>query len=59
MSLRNTLIACGAALALTCSHAVFAAETPAKKSGDMFVNTAGMTLYVFDKDAVLLREKRQ
>jgi predicted lipoprotein with Yx(FWY)xxD motif len=51
MSLRNTLIACGAALALTCSHAVFAGEAPAKKSGDMLVNPAGMTLYVFDKDA--------
>lgn len=30
--------------------AAFADETPVKKSGDILVNQAGMTLYTFDKD---------
>ncbi|MGZ5092787.1 MAG: COG4315 family predicted lipoprotein [Burkholderiales bacterium] len=51
MSVRRILVASAAALIMTSSHAVFAADAPAKKSGDMLVNPAGMTLYVFDKDA--------
>jgi predicted lipoprotein with Yx(FWY)xxD motif len=51
MSLRRILVVSAAALIITSSHAAFAADAPAKKSGDMLVNQAGMTLYVFDKDA--------
>jgi predicted lipoprotein with Yx(FWY)xxD motif len=51
MSLRRILVVSAAALIITSSHAAFAAEAPAKKSGDVLVNQAGMTLYVFDKDA--------
>jgi predicted lipoprotein with Yx(FWY)xxD motif len=51
MSVRRILVASAAALIMTSSHAVFAADAPAKKSGDMLVNPTGMTLYVFDKDA--------
>jgi predicted lipoprotein with Yx(FWY)xxD motif len=50
MKLRSLLsLAAGAAILLSASAAMAAA--PAKTEGGILVNTAGMTLYVFDKDA--------
>jgi predicted lipoprotein with Yx(FWY)xxD motif len=36
---------------LAACAALHAADAPAKKSGDVLVNQAGMTLYTYDKDA--------
>lgn len=47
---KRLLAAASLALLLGLPHAVLSAEAPAKKSGDILVNQAGMTLYVFDKD---------
>jgi len=47
---RRILIAASIAAALALPAAASAAEAPAKKSGDVLVNSTGMTLYVFDKD---------
>lgn len=40
----------GAVVALGISTTSFAAEAPVKKMGGVLVNSAGMTLYTFDKD---------
>lgn len=47
---KRLLIAASAAAVFALPHALFAAEAPAKKAGNILVNPAGMTLYVFDKD---------
>jgi predicted lipoprotein with Yx(FWY)xxD motif len=50
MDFRKLLIAATATLVFAGPHAVFAADAPAMKSGDILVTHSGMTLYVFDKD---------
>jgi predicted lipoprotein with Yx(FWY)xxD motif len=47
---KRVLVAASLAAVFAFPNAVLAAEAPAKKSGDVLVNSAGMTLYVFDKD---------
>ncbi len=52
MSISKRLLAAAAlATVFALPHAVLAGEAPAKKSGDVYVNASGMTLYTFDKDA--------
>ena len=47
---RRLLGAAALAAAFAIPQTLFAAEAPAKMSGDVLVNPAGMTLYTFDKD---------
>lgn len=51
MSARDLIAAFATVLITASAQGAFAAEAPAKKSGDMLVDSGGMTLYVFDKDA--------
>lgn len=47
---KRFIVAATLAAVFALPHAALAGEGPAKKSGDILVNPAGMTLYVFDKD---------
>ena len=49
-ALRKTTLICGACAVIAAAGAAHA-QAPAKTSDGILVNSAGMTLYVFDKDA--------
>jgi predicted lipoprotein with Yx(FWY)xxD motif len=48
---KRLLIVASMTAVFAAPSALLAAEAPAKKSGDVYVNSSGMTLYTFDKDA--------
>jgi predicted lipoprotein with Yx(FWY)xxD motif len=48
---KRTLIAASLASSFALPAVLLAADAPARKSGDVLVNSSGMTLYTFDKDA--------
>jgi predicted lipoprotein with Yx(FWY)xxD motif len=48
---KRLFVAASLAAVFAIPSSLLAAEAPAKKSGDVFVNSSGMTLYTFDKDA--------
>ena len=47
---KRFVIAASLAAAVAFPSALLAAEAPAKKAGDVWANSGGMTLYTFDKD---------
>ena len=48
---KRFIISATIAAAFALPTALLAGEAPAKKTGDVLTNPAGMTLYTFDKDA--------
>ena len=48
---KRFVVAASLAAIFACPSLLLAADAPAKKTGDVFVNSSGMTLYTFDKDA--------
>jgi predicted lipoprotein with Yx(FWY)xxD motif len=51
MSIRKMFITASTVIVLSAASSLFAADAPAKKSGDILVTQSGMTLYTFDKDS--------
>jgi predicted lipoprotein with Yx(FWY)xxD motif len=51
MKVSNCIAALAAAVGIAAGGAALAQDAPAKKTGGMMTNNAGMTLYTFDKDA--------
>ena len=51
MKVSNSIAALAAAVGIAVAGAALAQDAPAKKTGGMMTNNAGMTLYTFDKDA--------